>query len=94
MYLSIENIADKEFFCLNLIMNKAESDLKNRFKKEPPFTLRTFYPIMRDSILGLSYLHLNNIIHRDIKPENIMFYTENYYEIADFGLGVNLNQNE
>ena len=72
-------------------MNKAETDLKNAFSEEPPFTLETFWPIMRDAILALCYMHFNNIIHRDIKPENIMKYNKNHYEIADFGLGVNLN---
>ena len=74
-------------------MNKAQTDLTNAFSEEPPFTFETFWPIMRDAILALSYMHFHNIVHRDIKPENIMKYSKNHYEIADFGLGVNLNQN-
>ena len=27
---------------------------------------------MRHLVLGLEYLHMNNIVHRDIKPENLL----------------------
>ncbi len=53
-----------------------------------------FVPILRDSILGLIFMHLNNIAHRDIKPGNIMKMNKNRYCIADYGEGVNLNYQE
>ncbi len=49
-----------------------------------------FFSIFRDSILGLIFMHINNIAHRDIKPGNIMKMNENRYCIADYGEGVNL----
>ncbi|CAG0924471.1 unnamed protein product [Notodromas monacha] len=36
-------------------------------------------------ILGIEYLHNNDIVYRDLKPENIMMDTKGYLKIADFG---------
>ena len=37
-------------------------------------------------ILGLEYIHKNNIIHRDIKPENLVLDKNGYLAITDFGV--------
>ena len=37
-------------------------------------------------IIGLSYIHSQNIIHRDIKPENLVCDKEGYIRITDFGV--------
>ena len=37
-------------------------------------------------ILGLEYIHQNNIIHRDIKPENLVLDEKGYVRITDFGV--------
>ncbi len=48
-------------------------DLKKMFyNKRKKLDLKTFFPIFRDCILGLSYIHNKSIGHRDIKPDNIM----------------------
>ena len=47
-----------------------------------------FFPIFKDSILGLVFMHINNIAHRDIKPGNIMKMSKNRYCIADYGEGI------
>ena len=45
-------------------------------------------------ILGLEYIHKNNIIHRDIKPENLVLDNKGYVRITDFGVAKeNLNDN-
>lgn len=37
-------------------------------------------------ILGLEYMHANNIIHRDIKPENLVLDEKGYLRITDMGI--------
>ncbi|RMX70252.1 hypothetical protein KXD40_000744 [Peronospora effusa] len=41
---------------------------------------------VRQLLLGLEYLHENNICHRDLKPENILIGQDGTYKIADFGV--------
>ncbi|CAL8075993.1 unnamed protein product [Orchesella dallaii] len=43
--------------------------------------------ILRQTTVGLQWLHENRIVHRDIKPENILLITEiKKVKISDFGL--------
>ena len=37
-------------------------------------------------LVGLQYIHENNIIHKDIKPENLVFDSKGYIHITDFGI--------
>lgn len=37
-------------------------------------------------ILGIEYLHMNNIIYRDLKPENLIFDQNGHIKLVDFGL--------
>ncbi len=38
--------------------------------------------ILRDVVLGLDYLHANNIVHRDIKPDNILVTEDKICKIS------------
>ena len=44
-------------------------------------------------ILGLEYIHNNNIIHRDIKPENLVLDSNGYLAITDFGVAKKYTKN-
>ena len=37
-------------------------------------------------LVGLEYIHGENILHRDIKPENLVFDNNGYLRITDFGI--------
>ena len=49
-----------------------------------PEEIAKFYII--EILLGLAYLHGQNVVYRDIKPENILLGIDGHVKIADLGL--------
>lgn len=45
-------------------------------------------------LIGLKYIHENNIIHRDLKLSNLLLNSNNTLKIADFGLATLLKNKE
>ena len=37
-------------------------------------------------LVGLNYIHQQNIVYRDLKPQNLLIALDGHIKIADFGL--------
>lgn len=76
---------------IGLIQDMALCDLKSfpseyeNFESSNDLILK----FMKETIIGLNYIHCSNIIHGDIKQNNILIYREDdgyYAKLTDFGL--------
>jgi len=52
---------------------------------EPLSDLKTWY-VSRQVLLGLKYLHDNDIVHGDLKPQNLLVSDTGVVKLADFGI--------
>jgi serine/threonine protein kinase len=52
----------------------------------PVLNIEQIRSIIRDTVLGLEYLHFQGIIHRDIKPANLLHDQNHHVKISDFGV--------
>ena len=44
--------------------------------------------------LNLNYIHSKNVIHRDIKPENLVFDSNGYLHLTDFGIALEYHRGD
>ena len=81
------NCAFQDFENLYLVMDLLTGgDLRYHVCKLRRFSENKTKFFFACIILGLEYIHSNNIIHRDIKPENLVFDDKGYLRITDFGV--------
>jgi serine/threonine protein kinase len=70
---------------------KELKDAQDVKSKRHPYHAQ-LYPIMKQIINAMSYLHERGIVHRDLKPQNIMVSWESglpYVRLLDFGIALN-----
>jgi serine/threonine protein kinase len=76
---------DKEY--LYIVMDLLTGgDLRYHVSKNKKFNEEQTKFFLCCLILGLEFLHCNNILHRDIKPENLVLEDTGYVRITDFGI--------
>ena len=81
------NCAFQDFENLYLVMDLLTGgDLRYHLCKLRHFSEEESKFFIACLLLGLEYIHSNNIIHRDIKPENLVFDDNGYLRITDFGV--------
>jgi protein kinase A len=72
---------------LYLIMDYLDGgDLRYHIGKKGKFTEAESKFFIANLIIGLEYMHNNNVIHRDIKPENLVLDKDGYLRITDMGI--------
>ena len=80
---------------LYLIMDYLKGgDLRYNFEKNKGFTEEQTKFIVSCIILALEYIHNNSIIHRDVKPDNLIFNSDGYIKLSDFGIANMYNKNK
>lgn len=72
---------------LYLVMQmQSGGDLRYHLITQRTFTEKQTQFLIACMVSALSYLHDKLIIHRDIKPENLVFDSQGYLKITDFGI--------
>ncbi|KAJ4347572.1 hypothetical protein N0V95_005309 [Ascochyta clinopodiicola] len=64
----------------------AEEEIPEHFRYVPLMTIQGAWEAFKDTVLGIEYLHYQNVIHRDIKPANLLVTKEHRIKISDFGV--------
>ena len=60
--------------------------LKDRIEQNSTLPTPLLEKVIVQILDALDYLHKRGLFHRDIKPGNILFASENFVKLADFGL--------
>ncbi len=83
---------DKSYMIIDYVNNGSVLGEQDAEAKCDPMTDHSLIrQYIRHMILGLDYLHSNDIIHGDIKPENLLLSSTNELKIGDFGVSFMLD---
>lgn len=86
----LDCVQTKEHF--NLVLEFADggalSSIIKRFRQFPEKLCAVY---INQCLLGLEYLHSQNVVHRDIKAANILLTKNGKVKLADFGISTTAN---
>ena len=63
-------------------------DLRYHICRRSYFTEKETKFIAACITLSLNYIHEKNVVHRDLKPENLVFGSDGYLHLTDFGIAM------
>ncbi|KAF2127270.1 kinase-like protein [Dothidotthia symphoricarpi CBS 119687] len=63
-----------------------EEDIPEHFRYVPLMPIDYARQAFKDTVLGIEYLHYEQVIHRDIKPANLLVTRNHEIKISDFGV--------
>ena len=72
----------------------SEGDLVKYFKVNPLIEEGELKEFIYKIVMGINYLHENNIIHRDLKLDNILLDKKMNPKICDFGISSEYDPNK
>jgi len=76
---------DKEYIYL-ILDYLPGGNLRYYLSNQMKFNENQIKFIISNVILSIEYIHNCGVIHRDLKPENLLFDSEGYVHISDFGI--------
>nr|ACP52719.1 eukaryotic initiation factor 2 alpha kinase [Plasmodium berghei] len=80
-------IKNKKYkFNLYIRMEYCKDTIENYINRRTRINIKRNIEIINMIIMGLNYIHNNNIMHRDLKPSNIFISNNDIVKIGDFGL--------
>lgn len=62
------------------------TNVKKQIKDNRRLTIDKCTEILRQSLVGLDYIHKQQIIHNDVKPSNILVAEDGTVKLVDFGI--------
>jgi mitogen-activated protein kinase 1/3 len=84
VYVEKDDLINFNDVCV--VLEFAESDLKNYMRSGVHLEMRDIIQITYHILAGLNYLHSAGVLHRDLKPANVLLFENGYTKICDFGL--------
>jgi serine/threonine protein kinase len=64
----------------------SRGNLRNWLDQNPPPKVHELQTMFQQLLLGLDFIHEQNVVHRNINPENILITTDGSPVFVDFGL--------